>query len=494
MNHRALFPRVAAVLHHGGAGTTHAAAIAGAPQIVVPMFSDQPHWASRVCALGIGASVPVAELGHGALAAAIRGATAAGVAERARALELDRLARRRGRGAALRRSACVRPTRGARGGASARALDTAARVGRSWPMDTRLRTALSMLLFAAAACDDAATDTSSSSVTSTTGQSSSSAGTGGGASSTSSSGSGSGTGGAGPCTATDGPVLAASLYGFGEGNSGEWKHVGFDLDGLASTGVSTDVCKPNAGAQPATPYPDGDQGIDNSFGKNVLPTVLSLYPTFVTDIDAGIQAGAFTNMMKLECLPPSGDATGILTKLFVGTSLGASPKFDGTDAWPVAPEALSNPANPSSTLLELPNATLSGDVFDTGAGGTVVLRFPFGSGANTTALNLTLHAAHVRAKLSADRKSATGGVIGGVLNTEEFVAEVKKAGALLQICGTNVFGNLLTQIRQSSDILTDGTQDPNKTCDGVSIGITFEAKPVELGPVGPPLGPQQACP
>jgi len=62
VNQQALFPRVAAVVHHGGAGTTHAAALAGAPQVIAPMFSDQPFWASRVRELGIGTSIPMAEL------------------------------------------------------------------------------------------------------------------------------------------------------------------------------------------------------------------------------------------------------------------------------------------------------------------------------------------------------------------------------------------------------------------------------------------------
>ncbi|MDB5440457.1 MAG: glycosyl transferase [Caulobacteraceae bacterium] len=54
INQQALFPRMAAVIHHGGAGTTTAAARAGAPQIVVPQIVDQPYWAGRVAALGIG--------------------------------------------------------------------------------------------------------------------------------------------------------------------------------------------------------------------------------------------------------------------------------------------------------------------------------------------------------------------------------------------------------------------------------------------------------
>ena len=52
--HPSLFPRLAAVVHHGGAGTTHTAARAGVPQILVPHVLDQFYFARRVVALGIG--------------------------------------------------------------------------------------------------------------------------------------------------------------------------------------------------------------------------------------------------------------------------------------------------------------------------------------------------------------------------------------------------------------------------------------------------------
>jgi vancomycin aglycone glucosyltransferase len=56
VNHHELFRRVAAVVHHGGAGTTTKAALAGVPQVIVPQIVDQPHWAARVAELGIGAA------------------------------------------------------------------------------------------------------------------------------------------------------------------------------------------------------------------------------------------------------------------------------------------------------------------------------------------------------------------------------------------------------------------------------------------------------
>lgn len=73
VSHERLFPRVAAIVHHGGAGTTTAAARAGKPQVVVPHLYDQYYWAHRVEQLGIGVSGPeAAELTVDGLASALR--------------------------------------------------------------------------------------------------------------------------------------------------------------------------------------------------------------------------------------------------------------------------------------------------------------------------------------------------------------------------------------------------------------------------------------
>lgn len=52
--HTWLFPRMAAVVHHGGVGTTAAGLAAGVPSIVTPFFADQPFWGQRVYQLGVG--------------------------------------------------------------------------------------------------------------------------------------------------------------------------------------------------------------------------------------------------------------------------------------------------------------------------------------------------------------------------------------------------------------------------------------------------------
>jgi sterol 3beta-glucosyltransferase len=70
--HTWLFPRMAAVVHHGGAGTTAAGLRAGIPSIVIPFFGDQPFWGQRVADLGVGtAPIPRKQLTVERLAQAI---------------------------------------------------------------------------------------------------------------------------------------------------------------------------------------------------------------------------------------------------------------------------------------------------------------------------------------------------------------------------------------------------------------------------------------
>jgi UDP:flavonoid glycosyltransferase YjiC (YdhE family) len=88
--HSWLFPRMAAVVHHGGVGTTAAGLAAGVPAVVTPFFGDQPFWGQRVCELGVGPR-PIARrhLTVDSLAEAIRVATT-DAAMQARAAELGK--------------------------------------------------------------------------------------------------------------------------------------------------------------------------------------------------------------------------------------------------------------------------------------------------------------------------------------------------------------------------------------------------------------------
>ena len=83
-----LFPRMAALIHHGGSGTTAFGLRSGVPAIVIPFLFDQFYWGRRISELGVGPGpIPFAELSARRLADAIREATEdGGMQERARQL------------------------------------------------------------------------------------------------------------------------------------------------------------------------------------------------------------------------------------------------------------------------------------------------------------------------------------------------------------------------------------------------------------------------
>jgi len=70
--HNKLFPLMKALVHHGGAGTTHTGLYAGRPSFIVPHFFDQPYWGRAVHQLGAGPRpVPLKKLTPSILARAL---------------------------------------------------------------------------------------------------------------------------------------------------------------------------------------------------------------------------------------------------------------------------------------------------------------------------------------------------------------------------------------------------------------------------------------
>jgi hypothetical protein len=276
--------------------------------------------------------------------------------------------------------------------------------------------------------------------------------------------------------------------------TGGWKLYGYDLDGRASTKESVGLCKPRAGGSPAAVYPDGMEGRDNSFGKNILPVILGLSNDISVQANQAITDGEFTIMLDMSTLGTSADCNSLSTKLYGGANLGAPAKFDGTDMWPLIPELLSNPMDPASAKIVFPKSYVVKNTWVSGTKGTVKLSLSI-SGFT---ISLDINSAVITVDLDGDRNGATNGTIAGVLQTEALISEISKVAAAFDesFCDPNspTLQSILNQIRQASDIMADGTQDPAVECDGISIGLGFNAKAVQLGPVAmPAMPPPDPC-
>ena len=258
-----------------------------------------------------------------------------------------------------------------------------------------------------------------------------------------------------------------------------WATYGFNLDETTTTSNLSGHCIPYQGSS-ATLMADGAQGIDNSFGKNVLPILLPLVPDIQDQANAALQSGQFSLLFHFDGLADEANVDPLKTLLYSGAPLSAPPQWDGKDCWPVADTSLSDPNDVTSAKIAFFDSVLSGNSWS--SNGRVTLVLPI-SILNVQAL-LTIYQARMSTVLSSTHQGAALGRIGGVLDTEEFIDVVRNAAATISapFCGV-AFDPTADSIRRASDIMKDGTQDPNSTCDGISIGLGFSLLYARLGPV-----------
>jgi UDP:flavonoid glycosyltransferase YjiC (YdhE family) len=106
--HDWLFPRMAAIVHHGGAGTTGASLRAGKPSVVVPFIFDQPFWAWRLNKVGVSPkAIPIGKLTAEKLGNALQEALGGPMQSRAHDLG-EKVRAEDGIGAAVAAIECMR--------------------------------------------------------------------------------------------------------------------------------------------------------------------------------------------------------------------------------------------------------------------------------------------------------------------------------------------------------------------------------------------------
>lgn len=274
----------------------------------------------------------------------------------------------------------------------------------------------------------------------------------------------------------------------GTKSASAWKTFGFNLDGKESTETSTDLCAPRAGGKKTNAYPDGEGGIDNSFGKNVVGKILGpLAPDTSQSVNDEIAEGQFTIMLDIDKLGSGANYNPLLARLYGGAELGSAPKFDGTDEWPVIFELL-NGGDITKPKVSFPASYLNNNTWVSGTKAPITLTLAVAG----FSLNLTIGSAVIAMDINEGRTAATNGVIAGVIETEPFIEELKKvAGAFdPSLCSGNTVESIAQQLRQYSDIMADGSAgDPSVECDGISVGIGFDASKVQLGIVADPAEP-----
>lgn len=263
----------------------------------------------------------------------------------------------------------------------------------------------------------------------------------------------------------------------GMSSSTAWKNLGYNLDGKITDANSSNVCTLAAGA-PKFVQVDGTNGLDNSWGANLLPIMQSAgsiaNPSQLET--AYIQQGGWTLELQVVGLSddPTQSANGLTAQLFQGATYPGSPAFDANTDWPVLSTSLKDGQTiGGGAKVQFPSAYVAGGTF---VGGSTPSTIAFDLALNGVSLPLVVHAPIVTFDHTA-HADAMNGTIAGVLDTQEFVQALRSvAGRIsLSLCGS-AFDGIAQQLRQTSDILNDGSNQPSVACNGISIGIGFNAK------------------
>ncbi len=276
-----------------------------------------------------------------------------------------------------------------------------------------------------------------------------------------------------------------------------WKDYGLNLDGVQTNKDATTVCTLQAGA-PKTNQVDGTNGIDNAFGSVLLPifqTVLSEQTPSVIETDT-IDQGTWTVQLQITGLStdPQQTAPGLIAQIFTsGQYDNGTPAFDSSTDWPALSTSVKDGQTiASGSTMVFSNAFIQGGQFITqSAPDPLVLNLEL----NGVPVELHLHDSTIMFQHTV-ADDLTNGTIAGVLDAEEFITTVKSVAGQFStsLCGA-AFDGIASQIRQASDIMSDGTNVAGQMCSGISVGIGFDAKrianPTKVVP--PPTPPPDPC-
>jgi hypothetical protein len=295
--------------------------------------------------------------------------------------------------------------------------------------------------------------------------------------------------------AVNGTVFAVDTLYFGEldwdgyVDPSAWMLFGSNVDGLSSTAGSTDLCQPAAGATKEDVYLDGDAGVDNAFGKAIVPLLSTVSPDFSARVNDTISAGLYTWLFKVD--PFGSTQSSVTTNVYAAGELGRTPLFDGTDCWLVARASVHDPADVDSARISFDGGSIASNRLTSGTPGKFQLLVPIAG----TVLRLTAYQARIAIDFNPQTSGAIRGTMSGVVETEEFIEEARDVLGFLdpEMCDGPSFEYVAASIRKASDIMSDGTQDPSSTCDGISIGIGFTVTKAGISGVDPTL-PQSTDP
>jgi len=289
-----------------------------------------------------------------------------------------------------------------------------------------------------------------------------------------------------------------------------WRTIGYDLDNLCSIDPNPEVeCRAPSSAVP--PETDGEGGIDNALGKQLVPIIVLALPGLEEELQEIQTLGTGVTLVKITGWNGEADDSrveAVMSQSIFGTSrepdrvdswsisglqlhingeLWPPPSWDGNDVW-WAREDNYLDADPGRPHIRDDNAYI--------ADNTLVMklpdRFPITYGGDTRAASFFLTDVTATVTLSEDRSSVENAVIAGRFAVLDFLSSLGPAG----ICpGSDDYLSAERLLELAADIRAiPETGGPGAVCDAISVGLFFETGTrARFGGIAEGLGIPNRC-
>ena len=284
--------------------------------------------------------------------------------------------------------------------------------------------------------------------------------------------------------------MTVTLHSIDLGDMGDIP--GYDLDHTCTcTGDAGPTCAGRGTASGL--YCDAPGGVDNQFAKIVqliqIPLGSSISSTAFSDKAA---AGYWTLMIQVKGYNGEVDDPSVQVALYPCAGLGTTPKWDGTDSWPVLDVAEDSMGNPiyAADGAYVANHTLV----------ATVPKVPITFAGMKQTITLTLSGAVLTGKLVESNSTwrLLQGVLAARLGLSDFFGSLSsyRDNNGMPLCTDSgfIYSTAKTSVCNDADILIDPTQPKSATCDALSFAMGFTADPAILGPKVQVPAPTPGCP
>jgi hypothetical protein len=288
-----------------------------------------------------------------------------------------------------------------------------------------------------------------------------------------------------------------------------WRHIGLDLDHRNTQGddaaTSTNTCRRAAGSATCV-LVDGAGGIDNNFGAWLMATMKSFFCAEDADANANLAAGNENLLLRVANVV-DGDEADAPGALYETGALAGTPRFDGSEAWPVVSTSLLDGVDLGRPVVTFPDGYIAGGTWVSGpASARFDVPFHWAAGFNDAwlGLNTCAHDSTVRFAAPVDAgvvtfRFADGvGTLAGAMDVTSALPALAELMEGHGVCpGEAYFDQMVRTMTQTVDLVLGAPdlQDTTRDCDAMSIGVAVTMAPAAppTAVVPPPPPPPDPC-